>query len=281
MQLLTVIVPTYNEEVNLPKCLKSISKLDASIFIVDSGSSDKTTEIAKAFGATVVDGLWNSFSEKLNWSIDNLPIETPWVMRVDADEHLTDDLIDEIGITLPHVLSEVTAFEIKRRMAFLGRWIRHGGIYPSWQVRLWRTGKARFEMRNLDEHMLIEGKVGRLTNDFVDENLKSLATWIDKHNVYSDREKEEILQCGTGNWGNLQGQARIKRILKEGVYYRFPLFLRPILYWIWRYFFRLGFLDGRPGLIYHFLQGFWYRFLIDAKIFERHLSKEKKTCTGE
>ncbi len=274
MQHLTVIVPTYNEEINLQKCLKSLIKLAATIYVVDSGSNDKTTEIAKAFGAKVVDGRWNSFSEKLNWSIDNLPIDTPWVMRVDADEHLTDDLIDEIGITLPNVLPGVTAFEIKRRMAFLGRWIRHGGIYPSWQVRLWRTGKARFEMRNLDEHMLIEGEVGRLTNDFVDENLKGLAIWIDKHNVYSDREKEEILQCRTGNWGNLQGQARIKRILKEGVYYRFPLFVRPLLYWIWRYFFRLGFLDGRPGLIYHFLQGFWYRFLIDAKIFERRIGKE-------
>lgn len=271
---LSIFIPTLNEEVNLPQCLESVKRIGAKIFVIDSNSSDRTIEIAKAAGCEVVQGEWRTFSEKMNWAINKLPVTTPWTMRIDADEWMTDELIDEIRNKLPISGAEVGAYSVNRRIYFLKRWIRHGGIYPLWGVRVWRTGSAKFEIRELDEHMVVRGRICNFENDIVDETQRGLSHWIQKHNVYTDLEVSEIYRIrDDGDLSlSLVAQAARKRWLKTNLYYRLPKFLRPALFWMYRYIFRLGFLDGIPGLIYHTLHGFWFRFLIDAKLFESEVN---------
>lgn len=269
-EYLSICIPTFNEEINLPQCLGSVKKLGAKVFVIDSNSTDKTIEIARAAGCEVIQGEWRTFSDKMNWAIKELPITTPWTMRIDADEWMTDELIDEIRNKLPASRAAIGAYSVNRRIYFLKRWIRHGGIYPLWGVRVWRTGSANFEVRELDEHMEVKGAIESFKHDIVDETQRGLSHWTQKHNTYTDLEVREMLR--TRRDGDLSvsliAQAARKRWLKTNLYYRLPKFARPTLFWVYRYIFRLGFLDGVPGLIYHTLHGFWFRFLIDAKIFE-------------
>lgn len=266
----SVIILTKDEEVNLEQCLKSIAGWAEDIFIVDSGSKDKTLEIAREYGAVVKEREFDDFATQFNWGLDNFDINTKWVMKLDADEYLTEKLKSEIAEKLKNVPDDVSGFLIKRRVYFMGRWIKHGGYYPTWFLRLWRCGLGRLEMRAMDEHTVIDsGKVEKLKNDFVDYNKKDLTWWVEKHNKYASREARAVLSKQKENYKKLGGgQISRKRWLKENFYYRLPPFLRALLYWKYRYFIRLGFLDGIPGLIFHFLQGFWYRFLVDSKIYE-------------
>ncbi|MFA6920249.1 MAG: glycosyltransferase family 2 protein [Gallionella sp.] len=275
--LLSIYIPTLNEEINLPQCLASVSKLGVTVYVVDSNSTDRTVEIAKAAGCEVVTGNWSTFSDKMNWAINSLPIKTPWILRIDADEWMTDELIAELKSMLRDTSEEVGAYSINRRVYFLKRWIRHGGMYPLWGVRLWRTGRARCEVRELDEHMEIIGRIENLQHDIVDEGQRGLSHWVQKHNQYADAEIREILrvQQPTDSSNTLIHQAAKKRWMKANLYYRFPKFWRALFFWIYRYFFQLGFLDGIPGLIYHTLHGFWFRFLIDSKLYEIENNKKR------
>ncbi|MGC8660870.1 MAG: glycosyltransferase family 2 protein, partial [Desulfomonilaceae bacterium] len=174
---------------------------------------------------------------------------------------------------------------VKRRVYFLGKWIKHGNYYPVWLLRIWRYGKGYCEQRLMDEHIKIsEGKTVNFNNDIVDDNKNDISWWTQKHNNYSTREAVDILNIiynfvsyddiTPRFFGN---QVQRKRWLKY-IYAKMPLFVRPFLYFVYRYFIKLGFLDGKEGLIFHFLQGFWYRFLVDAKIYEieKKASKENK-----
>lgn len=267
---LSIVLLTYNEELNLSFALKSIASLDADVYVVDSGSVDVTREIACSADAKVYEHTFESYERQLNWALDNLPITTPWVMRLDADEWLTTELVDEIKATLRSYPSDVTALEINRKVYFWGRWIRHGGVYPSWLLRIWRTGSARCEQRWMDEHMVLaHGRVIRLEHNLVDENRKGLTFWTDKHNHYADREIKDLLALDKGETGErLPGQAGRRRWAKEKLYARSPLFWRAFVYWFFRYIILLGCLDGKAGMVFHFLQAFWYRLLVDAKLYE-------------
>jgi glycosyltransferase involved in cell wall biosynthesis len=269
--LLSVIILTYNEEVNLPACLESLKGLDCEIFVVDSGSTDRTIEIARSYGAHVVEHPFETQARQLNWALQHLPLKGEWVLRLDADERLTPELKDELSSTLPTLESEITGLYVKRRVYFLGRWIRHGGYYPIWLLRVWRKGCARSEDRQMDEHMvLVRGRADFLRHDIVEQNQKGLFEWIERQNRYSSRESVALMSgCGDEIAPKLFGtpEAR-RRWLKYSVYLRFPALVRAFVYFAYRYVFRLGFLDGKEGLIFHFLQGCWYRFLIDAKLFE-------------
>jgi glycosyltransferase involved in cell wall biosynthesis len=275
MPLLNVIILTHQEELNLPHALRSLKGLDCEVFVVDSGSTDRTVEIAKAFGARVVKHSFENQARQLNWALDTLPLAASWTLRLDADERLTDDLAAEIGRVLSSDPTAIAGYLIKRRVYFWGRWIRFGGYYPTWLLRLWRTGMARSEEMWMDEHMVVTGgSIGRLQHDFIDENHKSLTFWIDKHNRYSDREVMAInASSGESTRQTVGAAVARKRFLKNYIYGRSPLFLRAIAYGFLRYFILLGFLDGRAGLVFHFLQGFWYRMIIDAKIHERRIGK--------
>ena len=272
---LSLTILTYNEEIHIGRLLKNIADWADEIFIVDSFSTDKTLEIAKKYDCKIFQHKFENQAQQFNWALDNLKIKNDWILRLDADEYLTEELKEEIHQTLINTYKRlidadnisinqqnqyksavINGYYIKRRVYFMGRWIKHGAYYPIWFLRLFRKGKGRSEQRAMDEHIvLLEGKSRKLKNDFIDDNKKGLMDWTAKHNNYSSRE---VLAAISGNFG----------IKKKKFYYRLPLFCRACLYFCYRYFLRLGFLDGKEGLIFHFLQAFWYRFLVDAKIYE-------------
>jgi glycosyltransferase involved in cell wall biosynthesis len=275
-ETLSIIILTKDEEENLPVTLDSLVALGCRIFVVDSGSADRTRELARYAGCEVVTHPFTSQSEQLNWALENLPIDTPWVMRLDADERATPELVEELRSTLPAAPPGVTGFELKRRVYFWGSWIRHGGYYPTWLFRIWRRGTARSEQRWMDEHMVSSGGArAKLRHDIIDENQKGLGFWIDKHNRYADREVKDMLAMKSERERvQVEGQAGQRRWLKQNVYSRAPMFVRAFAYWFFRYFLKLGFLDGLAGLVFHFNQALWYRLLVDAKMHERLLREQ-------
>ncbi len=277
MPLLTIVILTYNEAKHIGRALRSVSALGATVFVVDSFSTDDTVAIAENEGATVVQNSFVNQAQQMQWALLNIPVATPWIMRLDADEVLTPELIEEINLRLPILPADVTGINLKRRHMFLGRWIRHGGRYPVTLLRIWRQGTARVEQRWMDEHMvLMRGKAVTFSHDFCDENLNDLTYFTDKHNNYATREAAEVLltkfRLAEADAGIAERhssfQASAKRAIKKTIYNRLPLWSGPLGYFCSRYVLQGGILDGKPGLIYHTLQGFWYRFLVAAKIAE-------------
>ena len=272
---ITVLILTLNEECNLPRALESVSSFARRVVVVDSGSTDRTVEIAREAGAEVYEHSFVNHAIQVNWGLDNTGISTPWIFRLDADEIVMPELADFLEHGLASVPDEVDGIEIRRRIRFLGRWIRHGGVYPKYLVRIFRTGRVRCEMAFMDEHMVVEGRTHRVKADISDENAKPLRWWTAKHNWYSDRELFELLESErvAAQPGSVQPRlfgtaVERTRWLKTNVYGRGPLALRSWLYYLYRFYLKLGFLDGPEGRIYHFLQAYWYRFLVDAKYFE-------------
>lgn len=271
----SILIPTFNEEMLLPRALESAKRLGVKIFVLDSFSTDDTVNIAKSAGCSVHQGQWGSFSEKMNWGLKELPFDTTWVMRLDADEYFTEELIQELesGV-LKKVDEEVGALWIGRRIFFLGKWIKHGGMNSQPHARIMRVGKAKYEPRLIDEHVQVEGKFAELKGAVVDDPARGLLAWMRKHLLYAETEcYAEFNIAKQVTWTQLHGSAKYRRFLKEAIYLRMPLFVRPFGFWAYKYIFLLGFLDGIHGLIYHFLHAFWYRFVIDALIFEGRLTK--------
>ncbi|HTW88981.1 MAG TPA: glycosyltransferase family 2 protein [Candidatus Binataceae bacterium] len=269
---MSVVILTLNEAVNLPQCLASLKGLDCEVFIVDSGSTDRTVEIARSFDASVVTHPFENYGAQRNWALENLNLRTPWVLHLDADERLSPALRDSIARALADP-QDHQGFLVGKSVIFMGRQIRHGGLFPSYHLRLFRVGKGRCEDRLYDQHFMVEGKVGSLRGELFDVIASDLTSWIARHNRWSDLEVREVLnqsgQPGTTVEPHLDGTPiERRRWLRNSFYYRMPLFVRAFFYFIWRYFIRLGFLDGREGLIFHFLHGCWYRFVVDAKIYE-------------
>lgn len=275
MNKVSVLILTYNEEKHIKRCLESLLKFTNNIFVVDSFSSDLTVEIAESMGAKVYQNKWINYAKQFQWGLDNCPINTKWVMRMDADEYVLLDLAIEITEKLDSINEDVSGIYVKRRMHFKGKWIKYGSKYPEWLLRVWKYEEGYIEERWMDEHIVLKkGKTIHFKHDLVDDNLNDLSWWIQKHNNYATREAIDILninynfQKSNQIKSSLFGkQEQSKRQLKK-FYARMPLFTRPFIYFVWRYFFKFGFLDGTRGLIWHFLQGFWYRFLVDAKIYE-------------
>ena len=291
MESLTVLILTGNEEKNIGKCLTSIAPLEAKVHIVDSMSEDRTVEIAESMGAVVHKRPWSTYAEQFNWGLDNTAIDTPWVMRMDADEEITPALAGAIQDFLRDPPDDVAGVYVRRRVYFMGRWIRHGGYYPTWLLRLFRNGQGRCESLLMDEHIVVEGGgTIQLHEDIIDKNNKDLTFWTDKHNKYASREVMDILNKQSSasdaeaHGERVQAKAigrqdAARRWVKDNIYLRTPLFVRPFLYFSYRYFLRLGFLDGTRGLIFHFLQAFWYRFLVDAKLYEYRLQQKSRQDT--
>ena len=275
---LTVVIITKDEEKNIGRCLKSITGLADRVVVVDSGSTDHTEQICRGYGRRYLrygsrldfyTHKFKGYSDQLNWAFGNTSIDTDWIMRLDADETVTSELKAELIKRLPVEKAEVTGIVLRRRVYFMGRWIRHGGRYPDKLLRIFRTGRGRCEDRVMDEHLITDGRIREYRYDIIDRNEKPLSFWVEKHNRYSDLEAEAYFtDRASGDISGAGSQSQAKKMVK-GWYYRLPPFFRALLYFKYRYFLRLGFLDGTEGLIYHFLQGFWYRFLVDAKIVER------------
>ena len=273
---LGVIVLTYNEEVHIERCIASVSSAASCIYVVDSGSEDRTVSLARARGGVVAERKWDNYSKQFQFAIDTFPEPVDWILRLDADEYVDTVFNRTVLDFLGSQAAAVGGVEVRRKMMFLGRWIRHGGMHPLWMCRLWRSGMGRIEDRWMDEHMIVEGgSVVRFPGSITDENLRGLAFWTAKHNSYSDREVLDIIGDTSGSSDRkLHGQAGLKRKLK-GLYLSLPPGLRALCYWFYRYFFLLGFLDGTPGFFYHLFQALWYRSLVDAKLLERKLKAEQ------
>lgn len=279
---LSVIVLTYNEELHLARCLESVKGIADEIIVVDSSSTDGTKKIAEQYGAKFITHEYKNQAQQFNWALDNVPLKGEWVLRIDADEYVLPELAKEIQERLPSEPKEVTGIYLRRRVIFMGRWIRHGGYYPTLILRLFRKGKAHSEDREMDEHIVVsEGRAQNFECDFVDENLHGLHWWTAKHNDFSTRDAREWLK--QRNEGNteveedpLGSQTERKRWLKKAVYMNLPPLWRAVGYLFYRYIIRLGFLDGKEGLIFHFLQGGWHKFLTDAKMYEATKSKQNE-----
>lgn len=285
MKDLTVVILTKNEEKNLRKCIESFRGVAKRFVIVDSFSTDRTEMLCKQLDSELktkgscldfYQHKWITYSDQLNWGLQNTNITTTWSMRMDADEELMSDLVNEIEDKLSDIDDSVNGIILRRRVYFMGRWIKHGGRYPELLLRIFRTGKASCEMKLMDEHMILsEGKTIEFKHDLIDNNQKNLEWWTAKHNWYSNREVldhqmtlENAMTENLEHDGNSSSQAKMKRMVKNSGYYRLPKFFRAHLYFIYRYYFKLGFLDGPEGKIFHFLQAYWYRFLVDAKLYE-------------
>lgn len=270
----SVLVLARNESLHIERCIDSALRLSSRVFVVDSSSVDGTAELAQRKGAIVISRSFNGFAEKFNWSLNHIDFQTPWVIRLDADEVFSEELLAELQHVVADADLEVGGFYIRRQLWFMGQWIRHGGMYPTYSLRLWRSGTMECEMRELDEHMILRsGKATSLDFDIIDDPLFSLSKWIEKHIGYAALEANFALQAANdsdvlikpkffGSW------AERRRWSKLNVFYRIPILVRPVLYFFYRYIIKLGFLDGRIGFIFHFMHGLWYRVLVDAKILE-------------
>jgi len=270
------IILTHNESIHISRCIKNIKGAVDIIFVVDSGSDDDTCEKAYALGATVLTRQpFINHSDQFNWALSKIGDDIDWVLRIDADEIINSKLHEEIITRVPSLSSEVVGISVSRRISFLGKSIQWGGIFPIKVIRLFRLGMGHCEKRWMDEHIIVDGKIVELSGEILDDNLKSISWWIDKHNGYASREAIDLLNLSYGFMKHDElavtsryEHASIKRWIKENIYFRFPLGIRALMYFLYRIIFRLGFLDGSKGIAFHFLQGFWYRYLVDLKINE-------------
>lgn len=273
---ITAIIPTYNEEQNLEPCLQSLDGWIGEVFVVDSGSTDATVDIAKRYGARVVTHPFETHARQWQWALQNLPCTHEWILGLDADQRVTPELRDELGMLFTREearLEGVHGFYAKRRQVFRGRWIRHGGYYPKYLLKLARRSEVEIDVGDLvDHHFVVRGPVARLRHDVVEENRKEddIGFWIEKHNRYASLLAREELNAERNSppvavpWstmGDPDGRVRWRKRLWR----RLPLYARPFLYFGYRYVLRLGFLDGKEGLIFHFLHACWFRLLVDVK----------------
>ena len=281
---ISVIILTGNEELHIKRCLDRICPLVKKVFVIDCFSIDRTLEIAKEYeNVTIIQNKWVNYATQFNWALDNAPIKTKWILRLDADEYLCENLIDELYEKLDKEPEDVTGISFLLRRVWMGRIIRRG-LPPIRQMRLFRTGKAKSEVRQMDEHIeLLEGHGVDYNGEWADDNLNNISWWTQKHVGYAIREAVDLLDMEYDLTGsavadkdkNMNDQAKAKRMAKHK-YARQPLFWRSFAYFCYRYFLKLGFLEGKEGFLWHFLQGWWYRTLVDAKIYEI-----KKACGND
>jgi glycosyltransferase involved in cell wall biosynthesis len=278
---IATIILTYNEEKHIRRCIKNAQRFSKQIFLVDSFSTDRTKEIAESMGAVVIQNKWeNNYARQFNHGLTNLPITCNWVFRLDADEYLTDGLIDELHAKFNTIAPEVSGVIFERKMYFLDKLMTKGMLRMN-MLRLFRYNHGFCEERWMDEHIVLtQGTSIQYDNYFVDHNLNSLGWWTQKHNAYSIREAIDLLDTEYGLITKsdraasyeVTADAKYKRD-KKLKYAKMKLFWRSFIYFVYRYFFKLGFTQGKEGFLWHFLQGWWYRTLVDAKIYEI-----KKAC---
>jgi glycosyltransferase involved in cell wall biosynthesis len=287
---IAVIILAFNESVHLPRALQHVRSFAREIFVIDSYSADDTVSAATAGGAQVLQHPFQNYARQFEWALENAPITADWVMRLDADEIIEPDLAEEIALKLPLMPADVTGINLNRKTIFQGKFIRWGGRYPLTLLRIWRRGKAHIEDRWMDEHMyLTDGRTVTFHGGFADHNLYDLTFFTAKHNNYASREALDAFnqrhqlfdpQLALTSEATAR-QAKIKRFLKESVYNRLPFEISAFLFFLYRYIVQLGFLDGRRGLVYHVLQGFWYRFLVGAKLHEFEMAIKNLSTDDE
>jgi glycosyltransferase involved in cell wall biosynthesis len=274
---LSVLLATRDEEKNLPRSLASVSGLADQLLVLDSSSADRSVEIALAAGAEVHALEYEHarlIPSILQWGLDHLPIRNEWILILEADQALSPELQQEIGGLLLAPPPHTHGYYLRRRQIFRGRPIRFGGYGSKRMLKLFRRGRARLDPDEQDTRVYVEGRVGYLRHPMVEWNRKEddILFYLGKHLRYADAFAREELRRRRGL--AFQGRARLlgtpdERVLwAKELYRRLPLGLRPLLYFLWRYFVRLGILDGSNGFVFHFLQAFWFRLVVDLRLRE-------------
>lgn len=284
---LSVIILTYNEELHIRRALNNVCPIAKTVYVIDSPSTDNTVSICREFSnVQIIEHRYpENQADQFNWAIDNIGIETEWVLRLDADEYLTPGLIDELYDVLPSLQDNVSACVIPIGRAFGGRILKHGIVNSVSMIRLFRKDKARYEKRMMDEHLrVISGDTYTLKHKLIDDNRLPIGRFIEKHNSYSTKEAIILLDEEYGfsrrDEMSLQNEYFAGEVIskrkQKNKYAKLPLFHRAFWYFIYRYIFKLGFLDGKEGFEWDFFQGLWYRMLVDAKIYEI-----KRSCEND
>ncbi|MBL6934956.1 MAG: glycosyltransferase family 2 protein [Alphaproteobacteria bacterium] len=290
----SVIILTYNSQATIAATLESARCVSDDIHVVDSFSNDDTATIAREFGAHFVQHEFDHYGAQRNWAMDTLDLKYDWELHLDADERLSDTLVGEINRLFPELLKAsapqppteltgvtegpVTGYFIPRLVHFMDRPIRHGGMYPIYHMRLFRRGYGRCEDRRYDQHFLVSGRTALLDAPMIDDMRLDLDEWMSRHMRWAEAEAQEYLSPGDEGViaGNLNGTPVERKRALRRYYDRQPLFLRAFGLFLYRYIWRGGFLDGREGLIFFTIQTFWFRFLVDVKIYEKRKTNDEQ-----
>jgi glycosyltransferase involved in cell wall biosynthesis len=269
---ISVIILTYNENKHIKRAIKSVNTLSDDIIIVDSYSIDKTIEISKKLKAKVFKNKFINQAQQFNWALNNVKIKNNWILRLDADEYVSKELIIEIKKKLPKINlnKEINGICLIRKQFFLRKLIRFGGRGKLIMLRLFRKNYGMCENRLMDEHIMIKkGKILKFKNFFYDDNFNNLENFKEKHKRYAKREAKQYLIDQNNKRKSIfkyNTRTIIKKFLINNIYYKIPYQISSMLYFLIRYIFLLGFLDGINGLKYHYIQGFWYRYLVGKNI---------------
>lgn len=277
MVKIAAIILTKDEAKHIERCIRSISDVCDDIVVVDSFSTDNTCALAERLGARVVRHPWKNYATQFNYGVYECGITADWIWRIDADEFLEGHLGEAVREAIEICADDVNGIYVRKRIDFMGKSLLHGGWYPSYHLKVFRRGHGDCENRWMDEHIrLLDGRAVTVEiGNQVDANLNDLSWWTQKHNGYATREIVDMLLTQYGLDAKAQEvsprffgtEEQRKRWLKIK-YIKSPLFMRPFLNFFLRYILKGGFLDGREGFIWHILQGFWYRTLVDAKMYE-------------
>ena len=270
--LITAIILTYNEEIHIDRCIKSISKFVDEIFIIDSFSNDKTIKKARKYKKVkIFKRQFVHQADQMNWALKNLQFKTDWILRIDADEYIYKSKKNLFINKLKE--KNINGYIITRKIKFLGKIINYGITSPHKTLRLWRTGKAHYPNVSMDEQAVVKGRIAILDILIIDDNLKGLLYWIKKHINYSKKEAFEYIRNNKISFSI--DYSKINKSNKIKIYYSFPIFLRPFLLFLYSYIYKLGFMTGLRGFIFYFFQNFLYRFLVDINIIKNKLRFNK------
>lgn len=273
IQDVTILILTKNEEINFPDCLKSVQGFAKRCVVVDSFSTDRTKEIALEYGADFYEHKFENYARQFNWGLDNTDIQTKWTFRLDADERLTPALCKELGILMEiHAEDDVNGITMQAWMYFMGKKLKYNK-HAKRKLMLFKTGTGRVEDRKMDEHTILSYGTSVFARErFLHYDFKDMTFYVNKMNWYATREMQDYFDFVNGKKASIEeedGYIGARRKKKYGFYYRLPLFWRAIALWLFIFIFELRFLDGKEGIIHCFMYNCWYRFLVDAKIYEQ------------
>jgi glycosyltransferase involved in cell wall biosynthesis len=277
----SIIILTYNSEATIGTTLASVASLSDDIHVVDSYSSDRTCEIVSSHAIRVAQHAFQNYAAQRNWAIETLPLKYGWELHLDADERISAPLAAELAkLKSSEPPNDIQGYCVPRLVHFMRKPLRHGGMFPIWHMRLFRRGHGRCEEREYDQHFVVNGKIAKLQGPIVDDIRMPLGEWVIRHNRWSDAEVRELVRPTNvpGLSGDLKGNPLERKRYFRNTYNKAPLFLRAGFLFFYRYIIRLGFLDGTEGLVFYFLQTFWFRFLVDAKLFELRMLKSEASA---
>jgi glycosyltransferase involved in cell wall biosynthesis len=286
----SVIIPTRNEVANIQRTLQGIVGFVDEIFVIDSESDDGTVEIASQFANLVVNLPYEHGSIVpwiFQWGLDNLPIRNEWVLIIEADQTPEAGLKAELEALFALPTIEENGFYIRRKQIFRDRWIQHGGYGNKYLLKLFRKNYGELDSKEQDTRVYVRGEVGKLNGYLIEDNKKegSILFYLGKHLRYADAfALDEMERRKAANKWKLTpkffGLPDERTLWLKSLYYRMPLYVRPWVYFLYRYLFRLGFLDGKEGFIFHFLQAFWFRLVVDIRVEEMYKEEMSHVATN-